>query len=134
MDVLYQDDVERWGADPWRLRNGYIRVVLGEIGGNAFLAQQAGRKLTEEQANRVLTLLEAQTYRQAMYTSCGFFFEDLSRLESRYIIAYAAKAIHLVREATGISLDKGFKRDLRLAVSWITEQTGEDIYEEVMRQ
>jgi len=131
MDALYQDDVERRGADPWRLRNGYIRVVLGEIGGKAFLAQQAGRKLTEEQANRVLTLLEAQYYRQAMYTSCGFFFEDLSRLESRYVIAYAAKAIHLVREATGISLEKGFKRDLRLAVSWITEQTGEDIYEEV---
>jgi len=109
-------------------------VVLGEIGGKAFLAQQAGRKLTEEQAKRGLTLLEAQYYRQAMYTSCGFFFEDLSRLEPRYIIAYAAKAIHLVREATGISLEKGFKKDLRLAVSWITEQTGEDIYEEVMGQ
>jgi len=132
MDALYQDDVERWGADPWRLRNGYIRVVLGEIGEKAFLAQQAGRKLTEEQARRVLILLEAQYCRQAMYTSCGFFFEDLSRLEPRYIIAYAAKAIHLVREATGISLEKGFKRDLRLAVSWITEQTGEDICEEVM--
>lgn len=134
MDALYQDEVERWGADPWWLRNGYIRVVLGEIGGKAFLAQQATGKLTEEQAKRVLTLLEAQYYRQAMYTSCGFFFEDLSRLEPRYIIAYAAKAIRLVKEATGISLAEGFKRDLRLAVSWITEQTGEDIYEEVMGQ
>ena len=132
MDTLYQDEVERWGGDPWRLRNGYIRVVLGEIEGKAFLAQQAGRKLTEEQAKRVLTLLEAQYYRQAMYTSCGFFFEDLSRLEPRYIIAYAAKAIRLVKEATGISLEEGFKRDLRLAVSWITDQTGEDIYEEVV--
>ena len=134
MDALYQDEVERWVGDPWTLRNGYIQVVLGEMEGRAFLAQHATGKLTEEQAKRILTLLEAQYCRQAMYTSCGFFFEDLSRLEPRYVIAYAAKAIHLVKEATGISLEEGFKRDLRLAVSWITDQTGEDIYEEVMSQ
>jgi alpha-amylase/alpha-mannosidase (GH57 family) len=132
MDVLYQDEVGRWVTDPWRLRNGYIQVVLGKTEGRAFLAQQASGKLTEEQTKRILTLLEAQYRRQAMYTSCGFFFEDLSRLEPRYIIAYAAKAIHLVKEATGISLEGGFKRDLRRAVSWITDQTGEDIYEEVV--
>jgi len=133
MDALYQDEVERWGADPWRLRDGYIQVVLGEIEGRAFLAQRASETLAEEEAKRILTLLEAQYYRQAMYTSCGFFFEDLSRLEPRYVIAYAAKAIHLVKEATGVSLEEGFKRDLRLAVSWITDQTGEDIYDEVVQ-
>jgi alpha-amylase/alpha-mannosidase (GH57 family) len=133
MDALYQDEVQRWVADPWMLRDGYIQVVLGEIEGRTFLAQQASGALAEEEAKRILTLLEAQYYRQAMYTSCGFFFEDLSRLEPRYIIAYAAKAIHLVREATGISLEESFKRDLRLAVSWITDQMGEDIYNEVVR-
>jgi len=132
MDALYQDEVHRWVADHCMLRDGYIQVVLGEIEGTTFLAQQGNRKLTEEETKRILTLLEAQYYRQAMYTSCGFFFEDLSRLEPRYVIAYAAKAIHLVKEATGVSLEEGFKRDLRLAVSWITDQTGEDIYEEVM--
>jgi hypothetical protein len=132
MDALYQDEVGRRVADPWWLRNGYIQVVLGEIEGRAFLTQQADRKFTEGETKRILTLLEAQYYRQAMYTSCGFFFEDLDRLEPRYVIAYAAKAIHLVEEATGISLEEGFKRDLRLAASWITDQTGEDIYEEVI--
>ncbi|MGA9349118.1 MAG: DUF3536 domain-containing protein [Anaerolineae bacterium] len=134
MDALYQDEVERWVIDPWRLRNGYLRVVLGEMEGRDFLAQQAVGKLDEEEAKRILTLLEAQYYRQAMYTSCGFFFEDLSRLEPRYVIAYAAKAINLVKEATGISLEEGFKRDLRLATSWITDQTGEDVYEDVVRE
>jgi alpha-amylase/alpha-mannosidase (GH57 family) len=133
MDVLYQDEVGRWVADPWGLRDDYIQVVLGEIEGRTFLAQQATGKLTEEEAKRILTLLEAQTYRQAMYTSCGFFFEDLSRLEPRYIIAYAAKAIHLTKEATGVSLEEGFKQDLGLAISWITDQTGEDVYDEVVR-
>jgi hypothetical protein len=132
MDALYQDEVKRWVADPWRLRNDYIKVVLGEMEERVFLAQQTTGQLTEGEAKRILTLLEAQCYRQAMYTSCGFFFEDLSRLEPRYIIAYAAKAIHLVKEATDISLEEGFRQDLRLAVSWITDQTGEDIYEEVM--
>jgi alpha-amylase/alpha-mannosidase (GH57 family) len=134
MDALYQDEVERWVTDPWQLRDGYIQVVLGEIEGRDFLAQQASGELTEEKAKRILTLLEAQTHRQAMYTSCGFFFEDLSRLEPRYVIAHAAKAIHLVKEATGISLEEGFRRDLRLAVSWITDQTGEDIYDDVAQE
>ena len=134
IDALYQDEVERRVVDPWTLRNDYIQVVLGEIEKRAFLAQQVSGKLTEEQAKQILTLLEAQYCRQAMYTSCGFFFEDLSRLEPRYVIAYAAKAIHLVKEATGISLEEGFKRDLRLAESWITDQTGEDIYNDVVRQ
>jgi alpha-amylase/alpha-mannosidase (GH57 family) len=134
MDALYQDEVKRWATDPWRLRNGYIRVVLGEMEGRDFLAQQATGQLTEGEAKRILTLLEAQYYRQAMYTSCGFFFEDLSRLEPRYVIAYAAKAIHLVKEATDISLEEGFKRDLRLATSWITDQTGEDIYNDVVQR
>jgi hypothetical protein len=102
--------------------------------GRDFLAQQATGQLTEGEAKRILTLLEAQYYRQAMYTSCGFFFEDLSRLEPRYVIAYAAKAIHLVKEATDISLEEGFKRDLRLAASWITDQTGEDIYNDVVQR
>ncbi len=131
MDALYQDEAEKWVVNPWQLRDGYIRVVLGEMEGRAFLAEQVSGKLTEEQAKRMLILLEAQYYRQAMYTSCGFFFEDLSRLEPRYVIAYAAKAIHLVKEATGISLGEDFTRDLRLAVSWITDQTGEDIYDDV---
>jgi alpha-amylase/alpha-mannosidase (GH57 family) len=134
MDALYQDEVERWVADPWRLRNGYIRVVLGEMEGKDFLAQQATGQLTEGKAKRILTLLEAQYYRQAMYTSCGFFFEDLSRLEPRYVIAYAAKAVHLVKEATDISLEEGFRQDLRLAVSWIIDQTGEDIYDDVIQE
>jgi len=133
MDALYQDEVEEWVTDPWQLRDDYIQVVLGEMEGRDFLAQQASGKLTEEKAKRILTLLEAQYHRQAMYTSCGLFFEDLSRLEPRYVIAYAAKAIHLVKEATGISLEEGFRRDLRLAVSWITDQTGEDIYDDVAR-
>lgn len=133
MDALYQDEVKRWATDPWRLRNGYIKVVLGEMERRVFLAQQATGQLTEGEAKRILTLLEAQYYRQAMYTSCGFFFEDLSRLEPRYVIAYAAKAIHLVKEATGISLEESFRQDLRLAVSWITDQTGEDIYDDVVQ-
>jgi len=132
MDTLYQNEVEKWVVDPWQLRDGYIWVVLGEMEGRDFLAQQITGKLAEGEEKRILTLLETQYYRQAMYTSCGFFFEDLSRLEPRYAIAYAAKAIHLVKEATGISLEEGFKRDLRPAVSWITDQTGEDIYDDIV--
>ncbi len=132
IDALYFEEARRWVGDPWRLLRDYILVMLGEMEGRALLAQHAGGGLTGAEEARLLALLEAQRYRQAMYTSCAFFFEDLDRLEPRYNIASAAKAVQLVEEATGISLEEGFKRDLRLAVSWITDRTGEDIYNEIM--
>ena len=131
IDALYLDEAKRV-VDSWQLLRDYILVILGEVKGRALLAEYARGKLTEAEEARLLTLLEAQRYRQAMYTSCAFFFEDLDRLEPRYSIASAAKAIQLVKEATGISLEEDLRRDLRSAVSWITDRTGEDIYDEIV--
>jgi len=132
IDALYFEEARGRVDDPWRLLRDYILVMLGEMEGRALLAQHAGGGLTRAEEARLLALLEAQRYRQAMYTSCAFFFEDLDRLEPRYTIASAARAIQLVRKATNISLEERFKRDLRLAVSWITDRTGEDIYEDIL--
>lgn len=69
-----------------------------------------------------------------MYTSCGRFFEDLSRIEPRLVIAYAAKAIQLVRQATGASLEEGFRRDLQVAQSSVIDQTAADVYDGIVAQ
>jgi hypothetical protein len=132
IDAIYLDETRMRVADPLRLRKDYILVMLGEMKGEALLAEHAVAKLRKAEEELLLSLLEAQRYRQAMYTSCGFFRGDLDSLELRYSIAYAAKAIQLVRKATGVSLEEGFTMQLSRAVSYITNRTGEDIYNEVV--
>ncbi|MCD6552605.1 MAG: DUF3536 domain-containing protein [Anaerolineae bacterium] len=133
IDALYLHETKGRVSDPWALRNAYIHVMLGEMSGEALLREYAGKALTTDESHRLLTMLEAQRFRQAMYTSCAWFFEDLSRLEPRYVIANAARAIRLVEEATGVSLEDGFRRDLAQAESWITYENGADIYDEIVK-
>jgi len=117
IDALYLHETKGRVSDPWAL----------------LLREYAGKALTTDESHRLLTMLEAQRFRQAMYTSCAWFFEDLSRLEPRYVIANAARAIRLVEEATGVSLEDGFRRDLAQAESWITYENGADIYDEIVK-
>ena len=77
---------------------------------------------------RTRTLLEAQYYHQYSFTSCGWFFEDLDRIEPRNDIAFARRAISLTWQATGIDLQSAFVKDLQAARSWRSGVTGADLY------
>ncbi|MGC9397611.1 MAG: DUF3536 domain-containing protein [Anaerolineae bacterium] len=133
LDEIYVDMVEPLGVPPWELRDDYIRVFLGQLDGVAFLREH-NLNFPFCRQRRVLQLLQAQVHRQRMFTSCTFFFEDLERIEPRYAIANAVKAIALVRLATGEDLTSAFKRDLRVAISESTGRTGADILEEILEQ
>jgi hypothetical protein len=133
IDALYLSETQGLVSDPWALRNAYIHVMLGEMSGEELLSEYADKPPTTDESRRLVVILEAQRFRQAMYTSCAWFFEDLSRLEPRYVIANAARAIGLVAQATGVSLEDGFRRDLAQAESWITYENGVDIYDKIVR-
>jgi hypothetical protein len=66
---------------------------------------------------RATLLLDAQRERQRMFTSCGWFFEDFDRIEPRNCVAYAAQAVRLARQATGVDLAPGTIKDLRIVLS-----------------
>ncbi|MFZ5917332.1 MAG: DUF3536 domain-containing protein [Chloroflexota bacterium] len=134
IDALFLAETYRRVADPWSMRREAIRVWLGQESGPSLVARHAGGGLTSADQARLLTLLEAQRYRQAMYTSCGWFFDDLGRIEPGLVIAYAAKAIQLVRQACGIGLEKDFRKDLSQASSAVTGQSGAGIYDRILAQ
>ena len=71
------------------------------------------RSLTSDETRRICLLLEAQRERQRMFTSCGWFFEDFDRIEPRNNVAYAAQAVRLARQATGVDLEPQTARDLQ---------------------
>jgi hypothetical protein len=100
LDVVREavdDAFERRGAsalrDPWAARDDYVRVLLGDDDRASF----AARWVTGDEVE-AYTLLEATRHAMAMYTSCGWFFNDLAGLETVQVMRYAARAIDLLVE------------------------------------
>jgi len=120
--------------EAWPLRDSYIAVILGQKNGPAFLSENGLGHLRQLEQERLLALLEAQFYRQRMYASCAFFFEDLDRREPRYAIANGIHALALTLQATGDDLSHSFRRDLGIAVSTRTGHTGAYIFDTTVTQ
>jgi hypothetical protein len=133
-DALFEQYAGEALSDPWAARNAYLAVHHGWQTPESFWAQHGkqGRPPADAQlAQRTLLLLEAQYYQQYSFTSCGFFFEDLDRIEPRNNIAFARRAISLIWQAVGVDLQQGFVQDLRAAQSWRTQHTGADLYRQL---
>jgi alpha-amylase/alpha-mannosidase (GH57 family) len=138
VDGVYLDFVKRLdGVDPYALRDGYIDVVVGTVAPEKFLAVR-GIDLDGEAAASLMKLVEAQFYRQRMYSSCAFFFPELDAHATVYGIANGAFAIRLTREATGIDLSGHFRRDLSIATQRDVKKDrlirGSDLYDTLIRE
>jgi alpha-amylase/alpha-mannosidase (GH57 family) len=83
--------------DLWAARDAYIHVILDRSSDNLdrFFAAHATRTLTPAERITVFELLELERHTQLMYTSCGWFFDDISGIETVQIIAYAGRVIQL---------------------------------------
>jgi len=86
--------------DVWAARDGYIEAVLDRSGQSVerFFRKYQRRVLSQEERVRALDLMEMQRHAQLMYTSCGWFFDDINGIETVQIIAYAARVLQLARE------------------------------------
>ncbi|MBN1224732.1 MAG: DUF3536 domain-containing protein [Candidatus Aminicenantes bacterium] len=96
--------------DPWKARDDYITVVLNrsEPNVNAFFSRHASRKLSSEEKIKALKLLEIQKNAMLMYTSCGWFFDEISRIETIQVMRYAGRAIQLLRMIGEADLESGY--------------------------
>jgi len=116
----------------WDARNDYISVVLDRSDDSvaAFFKKHATHELNHDEQVRGLKLLEMQRHAMLMYTSCGWFFDELSGLETVQVMHYAGRAVHLARQVTGKDDIEGqFLERLRNAKSNIPEHVnGEEIY------
>jgi alpha-amylase/alpha-mannosidase (GH57 family) len=117
-------------ADPWATRNAYIEVILNQGRSRTdFLAREAKQLLSPPDQARALTLLEIQRNALLMYTSCGWFFSELSGIETLQIMKYAARVIELMDELGLPSMRAEFLDLMSEAESNIREiGNGADIY------
>ncbi|MFC5862780.1 DUF3536 domain-containing protein [Acidicapsa dinghuensis] len=122
--------------DVWAARDAYIEVILDRHPENTdrFFAQHQRHVLQERERVRALELMEMQRHAQLMYTSCGWFFDDISGIETVQIIAYAARVIQLAQELFGdaaAGIEQTFLDKLALAKSNVASAgDGAKIYKE----
>jgi alpha-amylase/alpha-mannosidase (GH57 family) len=87
--------------DLWVARDAYISVVLDRANTDGFLAAHATRALKPAERVTVLELMELERHTQLMYTSCGWFFDEVSGIETVQVIAYAGRVIQLAQKLFG---------------------------------
>jgi alpha-amylase/alpha-mannosidase (GH57 family) len=129
--VVFEEEGRKLLRNPWKARDDYIRVILDRSPESRaqFLAAHGVRRFPAGKEARVYELLEMQRHAMLMYTSCGWFFDELSGIETVQVIHYAARALQLARQLTGQSLEEEFLDRLQHARSNLPEHSdGKSIY------
>lgn len=133
---LYEIQMAAFTNDPWGLRDRYIEVILdrSEEHVERFLQNVAGRPFKEDEKIKILKLLEMQTNAMLMYTSCGWFFNDVSGIETVQVLKYAARVIQLAQDIAGVKLEEGFISRLAAVVSNVPElKDGAHVYRAMVK-
>lgn len=119
LDRHYENRAAAWLQDPWAARDRYIEVLLDRhpTVQEAFLRREQSHPLNEEEAAACLRALEMQRQGMLMFTSCGWFFDEISGLEPVQILRYAGRALQLHRELGGADLEGEFLKRLKVAKS-----------------
>jgi alpha-amylase/alpha-mannosidase (GH57 family) len=117
--------------NPWAARNEFIAVLLdpSHDSRSRFLALHAARPLSEAEQVRALAMLDMQRQAMLMYTSCGWFFNEISGIETVQILKYACRLMDDLSELGYKPPRKEFLAILGQAQSNIPEMgNGADIF------
>lgn len=136
LSFKFEHKAKEYLKDPWKARDEYIDVILNRSEENIkrFLERHASRNLSMDETVIVLKLLEMQRHAMLMHTSCGWFFNELSGLETVQILQYAGRAIQLSDNIFNNGLENGFLERLAAAKSNMPEhKDGGRIYEKFVK-
>ncbi len=133
---VYEKKVTQYTPDPWDLRNKYISVINDRSAENisSFLSSSIGKQPAYNEKVTLLKLLEMERNALLMYTSCGWFFDDICGIETVQTMQYAARAIQLAKEAGSEDFESGFKDILEKAPTNAKEfNNGRQVYEALVQ-
>jgi alpha-amylase/alpha-mannosidase (GH57 family) len=135
--IIFNQQGSLYLKDVWEARNRYINVILNDLHEtrSKFLTDNANRNLTPDESGICFKLLEMQKFAMFMFTSCGWFFSEISGIETVKILEYASCAIGLAKDITGINLEEEFLKRLSEAKSNIQNYgDGKNIYLDLVKQ
>jgi len=136
LDEVFEREGSELFRDPWAAFETYVTVLIdrGEGQARKFLAAVAPRDLTDKEATRALKLLEMQRHGQLMFTSCAWFFDEISGIETVQVLRFAARAIQLAEKNFHVSLEEAFLALLEKAPSNHPDlRNGRELWEEEVR-
>ena len=128
----FQKEAGKLFADPWAARDDYIFLILNRSPENlaAFFERHARQPLDELDRVRALKLLEMQRHALLMYTSCGWFFNDVGGIETIQVLRYAGRVVQLAEQLFHELIEAQFLRRLEKARSNAPESgTGRDLFQ-----
>jgi alpha-amylase/alpha-mannosidase (GH57 family) len=136
LSQVFEREGEKIFQDVWEARNGYIGVILNRSpeGIKNFFDRYGAKSLDQEGRIKGLKLLENQRHTLQMYTSCGWFFNDLAGIETIIVLQHAARAIQLAEECAGGEIEKKFVQHLSEAKSNLREiGKGDQVYQHLVK-
>ena len=132
LSEIFEIEAKKSFRDPWEARNEYIKVVLKRTDETVkrFIKTQA---LPDVDTNKALRLMEMQRHAMLMYTSCGWFFDEISGIETVQVIQYACRAIQLSKQLTDQDLEGAFLQLLEEAPSNVLAyENGANVYRKLV--
>jgi len=132
VSVIFEREASKVVKDPWKARNEYINVVLKRNDDNVkrFLKDHA---LSDAHPNQILRIMEMQRHAMLMYTSCGWFFDEISGIETIQVMQYACRVIQLANQICNEDLELEFIKRLSEAPSNASAyQTGDEVYKKLV--
>lgn len=144
LDLLFETQGRKWFKDPWQARDHYITLIrkreenrLTREEAESFFSQQQTRTLHLPERTQAMKLLEMQRNGLLMYTSCAWFFDDISGLEATQNLKYAGRAIQLAKALDPAEGEKGedhLRERLKEAKSNLPEfGNGASIYQKLIK-
>lgn len=134
--LLYEEEGRKLFKDPWAARDDSIQLISDDslVSQKEFFEKHALRPLSKEEKIQALKLLEMERFAMLAETSCGWFFNDLSGIETVQILRYACRSLELAAEWGAFRLEVEFVRLLAGAQSNRPEYgNGEKIWEKLVK-
>jgi alpha-amylase/alpha-mannosidase (GH57 family) len=136
LGLIYENLASVYLKDPWKARDEYINIILDRSEENLkrFLEEHSIKSINNKDKISIVKLLEMQRHSMLMYTSCGWFFDEISGIETVQIIQYAGRAIQISKELFADNLEDAFKVRLSQSKSNIPEnENAAVVYEKFVK-
>lgn len=133
---IFEEGASAYFQDVWKTRDEYINIILNRSTENMdnFFNQFASYSLSHEEKIKALKCLEMQRNAMFMYTSCGWFFDEISGIETIQVMHHAARCMQLAKELQEIDLEPEYMERLSRAPSNVRKyQDGARIYEKIIK-
>lgn len=134
--IFEKEGKKYFKKSPWDVRNLYVEIILdrSELTIKKFQNEHFIKGLSEDKKVKAMELLEMQRQAMLMYTSCGWFFSEISGIETTQILKYAARAMQLAKDFSKNDLEIRFLEILSEAKSNFQEfGSGKDIFEKFVK-